>query len=331
MDFKNIYYISHQNFNEKSHDLPNIYFKKYFNKLEINNLKTLINFIEKNNYENNILLYYNQGNKEKKILMIELIKYLRIIKKEIKIKIILFIFDFWQTGEKYNNIINKEINNINNFYVLSFTDIEKLNFFNNYNFEKNNKYIINFKVWSCYNSSFVSFNNRPINKVFLSGAINKNNYPERYFIEKFNNVIKYKYNQNDIKINNNNYNLELNKYLVCFYSNVYVLKNNNDKKYYNTKLLLLKFFEILASGSLLLCSNEEIDLLEEYNLENKKHYYAINLKNNNIEIQKEIDYILDEKNRKIIDELRLNGYNFAKKYLNSELKFKELLKIINTL
>lgn len=327
---KNIFYISNNNFNEKSHDLPNIYFKENFNKIKINKINNLIDFIKNNNNENNILLFYNQGNKDNKVLIINLMKYLKNTENQINIKIIIFTFDFWQTAEYYNNQISKEINDIKNFYILSFANIEKLNFYNNYNFKQNN-YIKCFNTWCCYEKSFISFNNKPIQKILLSGAINPKLYPERFFIKDFNNIITYNYNKNDTKTNTNNYNLELNKYIGCFYSNIYIKKNNNDINFYNTKILLLKFYEILASGSLLVCSDEEIKLLKEYNLENKKHYYAINFKNNNNEIQKEIDFICDERNKKIINEIRYNGQIFAKNNLNSQSKFNQLMDILNHL
>lgn len=325
-----IYYIECKNLNEKSHDLYNIYFKKYFNKIKINNLEYLINFIKNNNNYNNILLFYNQGNKEKKKLMINLMDYLINTKDNIKIKIVLFIFDFWRTGEYYNNLINNKINNIKNFYILNSANIEKYNFFNNYKFKKCNKYIKYFYTWSSYNLSFINFNNNPINKILLTGNLNINHYPQRNFIKKFNNIIIYNYNKNDIKYNNNNYNIELNKYIGCFYSNVFI-KRINDNNYYNTKILLLKFYEILSSGSLLVCSNNEIDLFNKYNLKNKIHYYAINLEQNNNKIQEEINYICDKKNKKIIDKIRYNGQIFSKKYLNSKIKFNELNNILNNL
>ena len=53
---KNIYYINSKNFNEKCHDLYNIYFKKNYNELKFNDIDNIINFIKENNKSNNFII-----------------------------------------------------------------------------------------------------------------------------------------------------------------------------------------------------------------------------------------------------------------------------------
>lgn len=330
--YNNIFYIEANCFNPKSHDLINMYFKKNFNSIKISNLKYIIDFIKENNNSNNTLLIYNQGDKVIKNITINLMKFLKETNEKIHIKIYIFIFDFWYltTNIENKNIVS-ELRNIKNFYVLSFANIEKLNYFNNFNINTKNNNIILFNSWSSYNSSFIKFNNNPINKILVTGRTHKTHYPERNYILKLklNDVVCYNYNNSDTNKNNNNYNIELNKYVACFYSGVYVNRVNGSKQKEHTKILLLKFFEILSSGSLLVCDTKEIDLIESINMINKKHFYAIDLSTNKKQIQSEIDFILNPENKKYIDNIRKNGQIFSKEYLNSEHKFNELLSIIN--
>ena len=59
-----------------------------------------------------------------------------------------------------------------------------------------------------------------------------------------------------------------------------------------------------------------------------EHYYSIDLLKNDTSIQNEIDFILDEKNRHLINKIRLNGHNYAKLNFNRNKKYDELLNII---
>ena len=226
---KKIYYISQNNFNEKSHDLPNIYFKKNFEELQIYNDNEITNFIEKNNNKNTFLIFYNQDNIKMQDIYIQLSKYLNNF-NNLKINIIFFLFDFWIIGHPFNDKLNKIIYNAKNYKIIMFPLIEELNFFhnNNYNLYKSN--LITFPFWTSYNNSFINFNNNPLNKILVSGRITKH-YPERNKIIKFNYTEILKYNMLDLNNNNNNYNNILNKYLCCFNSSVYVKQKNAKKQY----------------------------------------------------------------------------------------------------
>ena len=325
---KKIYYISQNNFNEKSHDLPNIYFKKNFEELQIYNYNEITNFIEKNNNKNTFLIFYNQDNIKMQDIYIQLSKYLNNF-NNLKINIIFFLFDFWIIGHPFNDKLNKIIYNAKNYKIIMFPLIEELNFFhnNNYNLYKGN--LITFPFWTSYNNSFINFNNNPLNKILVSGRITKH-YPERNKIIKFNYTEILKYNMLDLNNNNNNYNNILNKYLCCFNSSVYV-KQKNATKQYKINNLLLKTFEILASGSLLLMPLEDEKLLNKNGLYHNNNCYLIDLNKDDIFIQNEINYIMNINNRNEINKIRLNGQQFAKNNLNSEKKFNEFIKIINNI
>ena len=325
---KKIYYISQNNFNEKSHDLPNIYFKKNFEELQIYNDNEITNFIEKNNNKNTFLIFYNQDNIKMQDIYIQLSKYLNNF-NNLKINIIFFLFDFWIIGHPFNDKLNKIIYNAKNYKIIMFPLIEELNFFhnNNYNLYKSN--LITFPFWTSYNNSFINFNNNPLNKILVSGRITKH-YPERNKIIKFNYTEILKYNMLDLNNNNNNYNNILNKYLCCFNSSVYV-KQKNATKQYKINNLLLKTFEILASGSLLLMPLEDEKLLNKNGLYHNNNCYLIDLNKDDIFIQNEINYIMNINNRNEINKIRLNGQQFAKNNLNSEKKFNEFIKIINNI
>ena len=113
----------------------------------------------------------------------------------------------------------------------------------------------------------------------------------------------------------------LNKYLACFASSVHPFT-------YNTHYILAKVFEILGSGSLLVYPKREEEYMNKIGLFHMEHYYSIDLLKNDTSIQNEIDFILDEKNRNLINKIRLSGHNYAKLNFNSEKKYNELINII---
>jgi len=320
--YNNTYVLLEKNYNiynPKIHDLLNIYFIKHYC-IKYMTKEEAINFININNNNNIKIIFYfqnmpNFGN--------EILNFLN-NKKNLESNIFIFTFDYWVRGpNEFSKFILKIFKTIN-YKVFTFAEnIEYLNYFHNkdYNLYKNN--IICNNIWCSYNSSFIEFNKNPIMKLFLSGAVS-NNYPERKNILKYNNVINYKYNKNDVNNNNNNYNQELNKYIACFSSSVYVksLKSNQLK---NTHDILQKSFEILSSGSLLVCPLIEESYLNKIGLYHKKNCYLIDFNKN---IQNQINNIIHNKYKNIFDKIRLNGQEYAKNKLNSYLKFIEINNII---
>jgi hypothetical protein len=303
-------------YNSKIHDLLNIHFKKNYCIKHLT-IKEVFLFIESNNDINVKIIFYFQNMPNFGNDILDFIN-----KKNILSKVFIFTFDFWvrEPNDFYKFIL--EIFKAKNYKVFTFAEnIEQLNYYHNrnYNVYQNNIFFNN--IWCSYNSSFIKYNDNPLMKLFISGAIS-NNYPERQEIIKYKNIITYKYNKNDIINNNDHYNKELNKYIACFSSSVYV-NSLTTNKLENTHALLQKNFEILSSGSLLVVPKIEEPYLNKYKLYHCKNCFFINF---NINIQEQINYILNNKN--LIDKIRLNGKEHAKNNLNSYSKFIEIDNII---
>ena len=175
----------------------------------------------------------------------------------------------------------------------------------------------------------INFNNSPVNKILLSGrgVKNPNRYPMRCFMFKVSlndNRIDYlrpnhNYRENETNIEKfncgKNYIKQLNKYKVCF----------ADDSIDYSPYLVCKFFEILSSGALLLASLKYTKTyFENLGFVDGKHYISITENNYN----DVINYVLDVKNEKTINQIRLAGYNFCNKYHNCHSRALQLRKII---
>lgn len=156
----------------------------------------------------------------------------------------------------------------------------------------------------------IIFNCNPIPKIIITGHLNKNVYPNRMFVhdlakkDKRIQYIKPDYGSYIIrecdrdKTYGKKYYQKLNKYLCC------VVDDACEKRPY----IVAKFFEILASGSLLLAFNEKTkNHFIELGFEDNVHYLSTT-KDNFLE---KIKYILDPKNKNIIDKIRMNGYDLV--------------------
>lgn len=331
MDINNIYVLLPENFiplNKKAHDLLNIYFCNNYKILYLS-YNNIINFILKNNNKKiKIILYFVEDNCQNiikyKNLYVEYNKTINRIKKIKKLysKIYIFIFDFWQRGKNYNIFLLNVFTPKNYKVITSAYNIGQLNSFHNKVFNKYSNSFIFYNIWSCYNNSFCTFNNNPIVKIFVSGCTNYSSYPERNKISKMNGVILYNYNKNQLENNNNSYNLELNTYIACFSSSVYV-KNLKYKQFVNTHVILQKTYEILAAGSLLVMPLIEKKYLERIGIINNIHCYLIDF---NKDIQQQINELLN--NVSLMNQIRLNGYNLAKNKFKSIDKFNYINNII---
>ena len=163
----------------------------------------------------------------------------------------------------------------------------------------------------------IGFNNPPKEKILVSGAISCV-YPLRQFILKYNQYIEtlehpsYK-NYKHLNINDKYYR-KLSNYLCCF----------TDGSMY--KYILLKVFEICSVGSLLLCDDKIQYELTQLGFENDINYVACNKEN----IESKLKWILDNKNRKIIDEIRFKGMNFVRSNHNVNIRAELFNSLVST-
>lgn len=181
-----------------------------------------------------------------------------------------------------------------------------------------------------YSKAFIKFNPNPINKIALSGCFEKSCNSPYYKRELLHNKLS-KYpifynriigNRNErtpksIHDSANTFSLKLNKYLANIYTGVFN---------FNNSIILLKFFEILASGSLLVVPEEYETLCTKLNLKKNVHYKTINIQNNQ-KMLETIKNILNPKYRKIINKMRKNGQKFCKKNLGVNMLYKNFLNI----
>jgi hypothetical protein len=232
--------------------------------------------------------------------------------------------------------------NLNAFYYsriryIVCTDYKTLGFFLNKNLEEYKKNIISWDMHNCYDNCFVTLNNSPINKILVSGAINYfdyngvecfNGYPERAKLIKFNNVCL-KERGDDVWSDESAYSKYLNQYICCFSTSNYPYNMTTCKSEYSD-LILLKTYEVLGSGALLLSPLNQKDPLAKIGLIEDVNCMFVDM-SCDYKIQEKIDFILDEKNRNLIDNIRKNGQDHGINYLSSKKK-SEMLKnlIINS-
>lgn len=158
----------------------------------------------------------------------------------------------------------------------------------------------------------IEFNNNPINKIFISGYVD-DRYPLRNYSLSCKNVESLNhpgYNNHTHKIIDLEYNKKLNEYLCCFC----------DASSY--KYVLLKIFEITSVGSLLLVCDSiknELNLLGF--IDNLNCIFC-----NKDNINDKIEYILNDKNRLIIDEIRMKGIIISREKHSTIERSETLIK-----
>jgi hypothetical protein len=289
--------------------------------------KEFINFLEKIQYTGTLTkilyagLHFKDVNK-----IIQLSPYL-----SPKIKIFCFNFADWWVNPGFE-ISNPEVYfyNLNSFYYdrISYvvcTDYKTLGFFLNKDLTKYKKNITSWDMHNCYDNCFVNLNNNPINKILLSGTIDYNCYPERYKLMKFNNVC-IKERGDNVWTDEKAYSQYLNQYICCFSTSNYPY-NMTTNKYEYSSLILLKTYEILGSGSLLLSPLNQKNQLAKIGLIENVNCMFVDMSDDN-KIQAKIDFILNEQNRKLIDNIRKNGQNHGRYYLSSKKKYEILKELI---
>ena len=209
-------------------------------------------------------------------------------------------------------------------YVV-YSDYKTLGSFLNIDLEKYKENIVSWNYLPCYENSVVKLNDNPINKILVSGTISAACYPERYKLSKFDNVC-IKKRGNNVWTDEKAYSQYLNKYICCFSSSNYPL-NFTTRKYEISNLILLKTYEILGSGSLLLSPLNQKIQLAEIGLIEDVNCMLVDMSDDN-KIKEKIDFILDEKNRKLIDNIRKKGQKHGINNLSSKRKYEILRKLI---
>lgn len=257
---------------------------QHFNHNTIDYEKTLTEQLGGNKFKNIIFWNCNTLIKKywKELRNIEGIKYY-------------YMDDMHQIG-KTNTFRQKVINNFDYILASYAYCIDKY-------FEDVNKEKI---IWLPHyiNDDFnVGFNDEPMEKISVTGAINQDVYPvrhrmahkkdDRIEVLKF---IGYKAPRHEYF--GKDYIRFLNRYLVSF----------TCCSYERSPYVLSKFFEIPASGSLLLAHDELIkEQLEELGFIDGENYISMSLEN----MDEKINYVLDSNNREEIDRIRKNGYELV--------------------
>jgi hypothetical protein len=228
---------------------------------------------------------------------------------------------FWRANtlliNQYQNIIN---NNIKKFIYLDdlhdSPEIKELknisdNFFHHFDIFSTYAYClqkfintetkVNWLPHSFNDIFFVDFNKDPIDKLLVSGNIDKQIYPMRSKVLSLKNHFPIDYlghpgyqKRKKHDIVGKSFINRLNTYLACFTC------CSTEK----TPYMLAKFFEIPGSGSLLVAYDHLIkEELKELGFLDMQNYISVNEQN----IKSKLEYIF--KNREDIDRIRHNGYN----------------------
>ena len=180
---------------------------------------------------------------------------------------------------------------------------------------KNKKKLLCFSSHYSYEKSIININNSPINKIALSGNIKKSGYPGRNAFHKIMHHYPQKYKRLEIieseYINpDNKFSKRISKYLCNYYDGVFK---------YNKSIPLLKIFEILASGSLLVYNINQQPLFNKLGLIDGVNCIAL-ITHDKEFLQKQINYLLNHKNRTLIDYIRSVGQQYAIKNFSAEKK-----------
>ena len=152
------------------------------------------------------------------------------------------------------------------------------------------------------------YNEDPINKILLSGQVTEHIYPARYkaFLIASNNdkidcIGHPGYNdRNKHEYCGSKYYNLINTYLAAF-----TCCAKQERPY-----LVSKFFEIIASGTLLIAYDEHVkEQLKQVGFIDKVNYISCSLEN----MEEIFEYVLSPSNIKEINTIRRNGFELSKK------------------
>lgn len=161
-------------------------------------------------------------------------------------------------------------------------------------------------VWypHCVNDKFnVGFNTNPKNRILLTGDLTKTVYPFRFHVSNL--AKRYPIDilqQMSFKHPSHPYfGRKYIEYINGYIASVTCCSNER------TPYIIAKFFEIPASGALLLAYEALVkEPLKELGFVDGEHYISVNYNN----IVEKIQYVTNPKNRTEVDRIRSNGYNF---------------------
>lgn len=171
------------------------------------------------------------------------------------------------------------------------------------------------------------FNATPINKVLVTGRLNKTIYPFRdyaWYQSKKNKNIHYLPVNCNYKISSHNDNLiygkkyieNLGQYLACFTCDA-----SETRPY-----VVAKHFEIMSSGSLLLAGNVNTkNYFDQLGFRDGYHYLSVTPAN----FLEKVNYITNPENLTKINEIRLNGYQYCRSHHHIKNRIEYLQKIFN--
>lgn len=298
-------------FNEKSHDFVHRHWA-HDNQCKIHPKPTFARvraFIDKHrNRKDQLLVFYSQ---KRTRLELQTLEYLNSI-PSISLPVVFFTFDYWHRGDQpYAGVIHK-IFFARNHYVMTFArtlaQIEGLWKWDLSPYR--DRILTDCNMWSCYEASRTPFVADPIPKMCVSGVAGASHYWERAAMLKKQGTVRLPYTLDD------HYCRRLSRYLCCFASSVHI-HSRREGRFVNTHLILLKVFEILSSGSFLLCPDTEIETLKHIGLENNVHYMGRPMST----IHATINWLLNPTNKRIVDKIRREGWLFARHRLNSATKY----------
>ena len=346
--------------NYQFHNRPFEFFKhdplfKYKKITDLEEIKNFLSKIDKFKKHSIVLLFISCGKNgrtrksiTKYYILCSLLEFAENLNK---ITIIPSIdFDYWYNSwnfvtNPYYKYFNLNIFKYNTFKYLCPIDYKKLGYVLDQDTYKYQNNIIEWAPHSCYQSCIKDINYDPINLILVSGQVRRVHYPEREKILNFENTVcktpgKFRNIQNMwLESSEGSYSDYLNEFICCFASgrkcedltltNKYNTLNTHNKFIYtDANFVVLKVFEILGSGSLLLIPLSYKSTLEDTTgLINGKHFLTVDMSCNK-KIQNTINFILDYKNRSLIDKIRSSGHFYAKKYLSTEKQYKTLRNII---
>lgn len=213
--------------------------------------------------------------------------------KENNIKIIISTADFFRLSEKFVNYINSIL--YDNIYFIDAAEYQMFRNVTHINIDQQKYKTLIFYADDNYINK--QFNENPINKILLSGTISPTIYPERVKFYTYYSQNKHKCDLLD-RNNNLDYATVLNKYICCVSTSVSLRYARQ-----SIGFVLNKTYEICAVGSLLLAHDNMLNELTRLGFIDMETCIIYNDTN----IDEKVNYILDINNRKIIDEIRMNG------------------------
>jgi hypothetical protein len=238
-----------------------------------------------------------------------------LVEQNLSVKILCHLHDTFSNGPIYFPILRDKCYFFEiglEYHIKNFINSDKL-----------------FSIIHCATDNFLlKFNDNPINKILLSGAVFPPLYSTRLQVKNLclKNNIKFdiKNHPGFFKIENQYPNL-LNSYIACFYTSIDVNIKDNDKN--NDRIILAKAFEIPATGSLLVAHDSCKKGLEKVGFIENENCIFFNFENFN----KVTDYILDLNNRHIIDNIRKKGQELILNNHCESLRIKQINSILDSL